>query len=105
MLKRARETEQQPLISKIRHEGAFNNLEQVKTIDKKKPKYNLICIGSTKDSKNRIVISEKAQTEQTWSTTTLNNALIEVQAKMKQIASQQSRHKRMLTMSSKHFYL
>ena len=78
MLKRIREVEQKPLMSKIRREGAFKSMEHVKTSDEKKPKYNLICIGSTKDSKNRIVISEKAQIQQTWATTALVNAPTEV---------------------------
>ena len=77
MLKRIREVEQKPLLSKIRREGAFKSMEHMKTSDEKKPKYNLICIGSTKDSKNRI--SEKAQIQQTWATTTLVNAPTEVQ--------------------------
>ena len=103
LLKRARGIEQQPLLSKIRHEGAFKNLENIKMSDKNKPRYNLICIGSTRDSKNRVVLSEKAQIEQTWATTTLNSSPAEVQKRMKQVATQQRRHKRMLTMSSKHF--
>ena len=81
MLKRVQEVEQRPLLSKIRR--AFKNMECVKTTDEKKPKYNLICIGSTKDPKNRLVISEKAQPEQTWATTTLVNAPTEVPKKVK----------------------
>ena len=103
MLKQVRGVEQRPLMLKIRQEGAFKNIEHVKTPDKKKPRYNLICIGSTKDAKNRIVISEKSQPEQTWATMTLVHAWTEVQKKMKMIASNQLRHKRMLTMSSAHF--
>ena len=75
----------------------------MKTSEEKKPKYNLICIGSTKDPKNRVVLSEKAQPKQTWAMTMLNNAPIEIQKKIKQVASQHPKHKRMLTMSSKHF--
>ena len=103
LLKHARGIEQQPLLSKVRCEGAFKNLENIKTSDENKPRYNLICIGSTRDSKNRVVLSENAQIEQTWATTTLNSAPAEVQKRMKQVATQQPRHKRMLTMSSKHF--
>ena len=68
MLKRVSEVEQRPLSSKIRHEGAFKNMECVKTTDEKKPKHNLICIGSMKDPKNRLVISEKTQPgqQQPW---------------------------------------
>ena len=47
--------EQQPLLSKIRREGVFKSVDSMKPQqDDKKPKYNLICIGSTKDAKNRI---------------------------------------------------
>ena len=93
MLKRVREVEQKLLMSKIRCEGAFKSMEHMKTSGEKKPKYNLICIGSTKDSKNRIVISAKAQIEQMWATTTLVNAPTEVQKKIKMVAASQSRHK------------
>ena len=71
--------------------------------DDKKPKYNLICIGSTKDAKNRIILSERVQNEHSWSTTTLNHAPLDVQKKMKQISADRPKHKRMLTMSSKNF--
>ena len=71
--------------------------------DDKKPKYNLICIGSTKDTKNRIILSERVQNEHYWSTTTLNHALLDVQKKMKQISADRPKYKRMLTMSSKNF--
>ena len=71
--------------------------------DDTKPKYNLICIGSTKDTKNRIILSERVQNEHYWSTTTLNHAPLDVQKKMKQISADRPKHKRMLTMSSKHF--
>ena len=81
-MKRARETpDQKPLLSKIRREGAFKTLEHMKPLDEKKPKFNLICIGSTKDPKNRVVVSEKAQMEHSWSTTTLANAPAEIQKK------------------------
>ena len=71
--------------------------------DEKKPKYNLICIRSTKDPKNRIILSERVQNEHSWSTTTSTHASLEVQKKMKQIATDKPKHKRMLTMSSKNF--
>ena len=81
-------------------------MELLKPIEEhKKPKFNLVCIGNTKDSKNRVVMSEKAQPEHTWSTTTLKSAPIEVQKKIKVITSDQPQHKRMLTKSSKHFTL
>ena len=71
--------------------------------DEKKPKCNLICIGSTKDPKNRIILSERVQNEHSWSTTTSTHASLEVQKKMKQIATDKPKHKRMLMMSSKNF--
>ena len=103
LVKRARGHEQQPLLSKIRCEGSFKPKDTIKTQDDKKPKYNLICVGSTSDAKNRIILSEKAQCEQSWATTALNNAPMEVQKKIKQIAAEKQKHKRMLTMSSKNF--
>ena len=103
LLKRARGHEQQPLLSKIRREGAFKPKDTFKTQDEKKPKYNLICIGSTRDAKNRIILSEKAQSEQSLATTVLNNAPMEAQKRIKQIAADKQKHKRMLTMSSKNF--
>ena len=63
----------------------------------------MICIGSTRDAKNRIILSEKAQSEQSWATTALNNAPMEVQKRIKQIAAGKQKHKLMLTMSSKNF--
>ena len=104
LLKRARDNEQQPLLSKIRREGTFKPMDVVKiNQDEKKPKYNLICIGSTKDSKNRIIVSEKAQSEVHWATTTLSNAPHDIQKKIKVIAADKPRHKRQLTMSSANF--
>ena len=70
---------------------------------RKKPKFNLICIGSTKDPRNRVVVSEEAQMEHSWSTTTLANTPADIQKKIKHVASEQPRHKRMLNMSAKHF--
>ena len=75
----------------------------MKAPDERKVKYNLVCIGSTKDVKTLVVVKEKAQNEQTWSTTTLSSVPVELQRKLRQIALPQVRHKRMLTMSSKNF--
>ena len=47
LLKHTRGHEQQPLLLKIRHKGAFKPKDTIKTQDEKKPKYNLIRIGST----------------------------------------------------------
>ena len=63
----------------------------------------MICIGSTRDAKNRIILSEKAQSEQSLAMTVLNNAPMEAQKRIKQIAADKQKHKRMLTMSSKNF--
>ena len=41
--------------------------------------------------------------EHSWFTTTLANAPAEIQKKIKHVASEQPRHKRMLNMSAKHF--
>ena len=51
----------------------------MKAPDERKVKYNLVCIGSTNDAKTLVVVKEKAQNEQTWSTTTLSSAPVELQ--------------------------
>ena len=67
------------LMSKIRMEGKFKKLEKVKKDDEhNKPKFDLICIGNVKDSTTHVVLSEKAQVDQKWSTTTLKAAPIEL---------------------------
>ena len=63
LLQKARgvQEQQQPLLSKIRREDVFKSVDHIKTAkqqDKTKPKYNLVCIGSTKDQKNRMILSE-----------------------------------------------
>ena len=81
-------------------------MDHVKTAqqqDETKPKYNLVCIGSTKDQKNRMILSERVQNEHSWSTAILMKAPLEIQKKIKQIATDKPKHKRMLTMSSKNF--
>ena len=94
-----------PLMSKIRIEGKFKTLEKVKKDDEHtyKPKFNLICIGSVKDIKAHIVLSEKAQVDQKWSTTTLKVASVELQKKVDTIVNGLPKHERMMMMSSKHF--
>ena len=64
-------------------EGRFKSLEKVKKTDEhiNKPKFNLICIGNVKDVKTRLVLSERVQVDQKWSTTTLETALVELQKK------------------------
>ena len=105
LLKKARDVDQRPLMSKIRMEGDFKALERPKKPEEplNKPKFNLICIGKVGDAKTRVIISEKAQPEQKWSTTTLRNAPPEIQQNISKIASEQPKHKRMLTMTSKSF--
>ena len=81
-------------------------MDHVKTAqqqDETKPKYNLVCIGSTKDQKNRMILSEQVQNEHSWSTAILTKAPLEIQKKIKQIATDKPKHKRVLTMSSKNF--
>ena len=44
----------------------FKSVDHIKTAkqqDETKPKYNLVCIGSTKDQKNRMILSEPVQSE------------------------------------------
>ena len=76
--------QQQPLLSKIRREGVFKSVDHIKTAkrqDEMKPKYNLVCIGSTKDQKNRMILSEPVQSEHSWSTAVLTKAPLEIQKK------------------------
>ena len=59
-------------------------MDHVKTTqqqDEMKPKYNLVCIGSTKDQKNRMILSERVQNEHSWSTAILMKAPLEIQKK------------------------
>ena len=56
-------------------------MEKKATDDEQRPKFNLVCISNVKDSKTRIVLSEKAQPYQKWSTTTLKHAPFELQKK------------------------
>ena len=59
-------------------------MDHVKTAqqqDETKPKYNLVCIGSTKDQKNRMILSERVQNEHSWSTAILTKAPLEIQKK------------------------
>ena len=59
----------------MRVDGTFKKMEKVKQDDDhQRPKFNLICIGNVKNSKNRLVLSEKAQPDQKWSTTTIRSA-------------------------------
>ena len=76
--------EQQPLLSKIQGEGIFKSVDHVKTTqqqDEMKPKYNLVCIGSTKDQKNWMILSERVQNEHSWSTAILTKAPLEIKKK------------------------
>ena len=73
-------------MSKIRRDGIFKSVDHVKTTqqqDETKPKYSLVCIGSTKDQKNRMILSERVQNEHSWSTAILTKAPLEIQNKNK----------------------
>ena len=62
----------------------FKSVDHIKTAkqqDETKPKYNLVCIGSTKDQKNRMILSERIQSEHSWSTAVLMKAPLEIQKK------------------------
>ena len=47
-------------------EGKFKSLEKVKKADEhiNKPKFILICMGNVKDTKTRLVLSERAHVDQ-----------------------------------------
>ena len=49
------------------------------------------------------MLSEKAQPDQKWSTTTIRNAPPDLQKKVNSIVGNQIKHKRMMMLSSKHF--
>ena len=57
----------------------MDHIKTAKQQDEMKPKYNLVCIGSTKDQKNRMILSEQVQSEHSWSTDILTKALLEIQ--------------------------
>ena len=62
----------------------FKSVDHIKTTQKQdemKPKYNLVCIGSTKDQKNRMILSEQVQNEHSRSTAVLMKAPLEIQKK------------------------
>ena len=62
----------------------FKSVDHIKTAqqqDETKPKYNLVCIESTKDQKNRMILSERVQNEHSWSTAVLTKAPLEIQKK------------------------
>ena len=70
-------------MSRMRMSGTFKKMEKVKKDDDhQRPKFNLICIGNVKDSKNRLVLSEKAQPDQKWSTTTIGSAPPDLQKRL-----------------------
>ena len=57
-------------------------MDHIKTTqqqDETKPKYNLVCTGSTKDQKNQMILSERVQNEHSWSTDVLTKAPLEIQ--------------------------
>ena len=58
---------------------SVDHIKTAKQQDETKPKYNLVCIGSTKDQKNWIILSERVQNEHTWSTAVLTKAPLEIQ--------------------------
>ena len=52
-------------------EGKFKTVDKTETEnDSQRPKFNLVCIGNIEDNKTRVVLSEKAQPDQKWSTIT-----------------------------------
>ena len=62
----------------------FKSVDHIKTAkrqDETKPKYNLVCIGSTKDQKNWMILSERVQSEHSWSTAVLMKVPLEIQKK------------------------
>ena len=59
----------------------MDHIKTAKQQDEEKPKYNLVCIGSTKDQKNWMILSERVQSEHSWSTAVLTKAPLEIQKK------------------------
>ena len=113
-MKETRATGETGLLPRIRETGAFKSLEESKknamnddnrnSTSSSSRKFQFVCMGNFNAAKTRIVISEKNVTHEKWSTSVLKQAPTDVAKKVEEIAhKQQTRTKKMLTMSSKDF--
>ena len=104
------------LLPRIRETGAFKSLEESKqtamndssnnksSSSNGGKKFQFVCMGNVNAAKTRIVISEKDISHDKWSTSVLKQAPVEVTKKVEEIVQkQQTRTKKMLTLSSKDF--
>ena len=114
LMKETRATGETGLLLRIRETGAFKSLEESKknamndddrnSTSSSSRKFQFVCMGNVNAAKTRIVISEKNVTHEKWSTSVLKQAPTDVAKKVEEIAhKQQTRTKKMLTMSSKDF--
>ena len=105
------------LLNKIRETGIFKPLEDSKrdvlndhssnssnsSATKANNRFQYICMGNVIAAKTRILISEKCTPHERWSTSVLKQAPPDVIKKVEDIAHQQPKNKKMLSMSSKDF--
>ena len=105
------------LLNKIRETGIFKPLEDSKkdvlndhssnssnsSATKANNRFQYICMGNVNAAKTRILISEKCTPHERWSTSVLKQAPPDVVKKVEDIAHQQPKNKKMLSMSSKDF--
>ena len=66
-------------------------------------KFNFVCMGNIGDNKTRLLVSEKQMPHESFSTTILNKAPVDVVKKIKDVARGRPKSKKMLVMSSKDF--
>ena len=116
LMRETRNSGETGLLPRIRETGAFKSLEESKQTamndssnDKSSSsnggkKFQFVCMGNVNAAKTRIVISEKDVSHDKWSTSVLKQAPVEVTKKVEEIVQkQQTRTKKMLTLSSKDF--
>ena len=66
-------------------------------------KFNFVCMGNIGDNKTRLLVSEKQMPHESFSTTILNKAPVDVVKKIEDIARGRPKSKKMLIISSKDF--
>ena len=86
-------------------EGKFKIMDKIRTGDEPRPKFNLICIGNVKDNGTKVVLSEKAQRDQMWSTTTMKNAPGDLQKKSQYHSGQTEKTQTNVNNVVKTFYI
>ena len=118
LMKETRTAGEMALLNKIRETGVFKPLEDSKrdvlnnncscsnsngSNTKANNKFQYVCMGNVNAAKTRLLISEKLTPHEKWSTNILKQAPADVAKKVEDIAHQQPKNKKMLSMSSKDF--